>query len=82
MTMTSEYPAFDRAAERGEMIVSADVIYGPVTLADLSEYLGHVLPEGWRIEHDPDTDEVVIRTRLASHMGGELDLLDEEEESA
>jgi hypothetical protein len=75
----SEYPAFDRTAERGEMIVSAGVIHGPVSIGDLREYLSHVLPEGWRIEHDEQTDEVVIRTGLVMSMGGELDLLDEDE---
>jgi hypothetical protein len=69
---TNEYPAFDRQAERGEMIVSADVIFGPVTMADLREYLAHVLPEGFRIDHDDATDEIVIRTGLVQQLGGEL----------
>jgi hypothetical protein len=75
---TNEYPAFDRLAQRGEMIVSADVINGPASLADLREFLAHALPEGWRIEHDPQTDEIVIRTGLVEQLGGELFLLDDE----
>lgn len=76
--MTSDYPAFDRHVERGEMIVSASVIHGPVTLAELREYLGHALPEGFRVEHDPETEEVVIRTGLVLQLGGELALLDDD----
>jgi len=78
MTMP-EYPAFDRLAERGEMIVSAQVMYGPVSLADLREYLSHVLPEGYRIDHDDATGELVIRTGLELQLGGELALLETEE---
>ena len=74
--MTNEYPAYDRIAERGEMIVSADVIHGPVGFNDLREYLSYVLPEGFTIEHDDETDEVIIRTGLVMEMGGELSLLE------
>jgi hypothetical protein len=76
---TNEYPAFDRQAQRGEMIVSADVIHGPVSLADLRQFLAHALPEGFKIEHDPQTDEVVIRTGLVEQLGGELFLLDSDD---
>lgn len=76
---TPEYPAFDRTAERGEMIVSADVMHGPVSMAQLREYLSHVLPEGFRVEHDAETEEVVIRTGLEMLMGGELALLETDE---
>jgi hypothetical protein len=78
MTM-AEYPAFDRMAERGEMIVNAQVIHGPVSLADLREYLSHVLPEGYRIDHDDATGELVIRTGLELQLGGELALLETED---
>jgi hypothetical protein len=74
--MKAEYPAYHRQAGFGEMIIPAT----DGSAKTLLEQIRCILEGHGSFDHDSETGELLIRTGLDIHMGGDLVPLNTDEE--